>query len=239
MDNDDYLDPGNIPAHVGIIMDGNGRWALSRNKPRTFGHNEGLKAAKRTVKAAVEIGIKFISLYTFSTENWKRTEEEVSFLMGLITAHLRREYDFYRENSIKVVHSGDLTSLPPAVQKEIDLVEKDTETFDNLTVNLAINYGGKDEIIRAVNKWRGLSAGNADITAEELEQNLDHPEIPPVDLVIRTAGEKRLSNFLLWESAYSEFYFTEKLWPDWDKPDMVAAIREYQKRDRKFGGIHE
>jgi undecaprenyl diphosphate synthase len=239
MKNESELDPGNMPVHVGIIMDGNGRWAKAQNKPRTYGHNEGLKAAKRIVKAAAELGIRYLSLFTFSTENWKRTEEEVSFLMGLVTTHLRREYDFYRENGIRVVHSGDLSSLPAQVRKEIGLVEKDTEGFDRLTVNLAINYGGQDEIIRAFNAWLKRNTGAPAITQDDLQKNLDHPEMPFADLIIRTAGEKRISNFLLWQSAYAEFYFSARLWPDWDKEDLAEAVREYQKRERRYGGINE
>jgi undecaprenyl diphosphate synthase len=238
MENVNQADPKNIPVHVGIIMDGNGRWATARNKPRTFGHNEGLKTAKRIVKAAAELGIKYLSLFTFSTENWKRTEEEVSFLMGLVTTHLRREYDFYRENSVKVVHSGDLSNLPEQVRREIGLVEKDTETFNRLTVNLAINYGGQDEIIRAFNAWLAKNPGAKAVTADDLRSHLDHPEMPFADLVIRTAGEKRISNFLLWQSAYAEFYFSPKLWPDWEKEDLTEAIREYQNRERRFGGTN-
>jgi undecaprenyl diphosphate synthase len=146
-----------MPLHVGIIMDGNGRWATQRNLPRTAGHREGLTAAKRIVAAAAAIGIRYLTFYTFSTENWKRTQEEVSFLMLLIATHLRREYDFYRENGVRVLHSGDIAGLPREVRAEIDSVMRDTASFDRMTVVLAINYGGRDEIVRGVNRW--LAAG--------------------------------------------------------------------------------
>ena len=234
------ISPDRIPAHVGIIMDGNGRWAQNKGMPRTFGHKEGLKAAKRVVKAASELGIQYLSLYTFSTENWKRAEDEVSFLMRLIKTHLKKEYDFYRENKIRVVHSGNISKLPDEIIKEIEQVTKDTEKYPGLIVNLAINYGGRDEIIRAVRKWMSsdnYKSNNNELTEKTLSAYLDLPFIPDADLIIRTAGEKRLSNFLLWESAYSEFYFSPALWPDWDSSILKEAIIDYQKRHRRFGGL--
>jgi undecaprenyl diphosphate synthase len=239
------IETSRLPLHIGIIMDGNGRWAKLRNKPRTFGHDEGLKAAKRIVRAASEIGIRFLTLYVFSTENWKRTEKEVSFLMGLVKKHLRREFDFYREHQIRVVSSGDIEKLPASVYKELKGAEKDTALFKGLTVNLAINYGGRDEIVRALKKWlqyAGNAAGQNNrlpVTEDGIEKHLDHPEIPPLDLVIRTGGEMRLSNFFIWESAYAELYFDSKLWPDWEKADLEKAIAEYRQRERRFGNAKE
>jgi len=228
--------PPDLPRHVGIIMDGNGRWAQARKKPRTAGHREGLEAAKRIVKAASDLGIRYLTLYTFSTENWKRTEEEVSFLMTLIGQHLKREWNFYRENRIRVTHSGDLDGLPESIQQDLREVIRDTASFTGLSVNLAINYGGRDEIIRGVNRW--LAAGNSgNLSEEALRDCLDLPEFPDPDLIIRTAGEQRLSNFLLWEGAYSELHFSEKLWPDWERTDLEEALRAYGTRNRKFGGI--
>ncbi len=227
-----------IPQHIGIIMDGNGRWAQNLGKPRSFGHREGLEAAKRITKAASELGIKYITLYVFSTENWKRTEAEVSFLMQLLKYHLKKEFDFYRENQTRVLHSGDITSLPDQVKKEINAVVRDTAGFKGLTVNLAINYGGRDEIMRAANRWLDKNrTSDSSINEKELTAFMDQPEVPDPDLIIRTAGEKRLSNFLLWESAYSEFYFSEKFWPEWTKKELEEAIREYMKRNRKFGAV--
>jgi len=229
------LDPDRIPRHVGIIMDGNGRWATRRDLPRRRGHQEGLTAAKRTVKAAHDIGIEYLSLYTFSTENWKRTEDEVSFLMHLITSHLRKEYDFYRENNVRVLHSGNLAGLPQGLQDEIHSVTRDTAHYTEIKVNLAINYGGRDEIVRSVNRWLHNGRGTSDLRAEDLRAHLDIPELPEPDLLIRTGGERRLSNFLLWECAYSELLFTDVLWPDFDREHLVAALRDYQGRERRFG----
>ncbi len=231
------IDLKKAPTHVGIIMDGNGRWALKRGKSRTEGHLEGAKTAKKIVKRAAELGIKYLSLYTFSTENWKRAQEEVSFLMSLIKRYLKKEYDFYRENKIRVVHSGRLEDLPSDIVAEIERVIKDTADFNGLTVNLAINYGGRDEIVRAIRRIVE-SSEESSMTIEEstVKRFLDHPEIPDPDLIIRTGGELRLSNFLLWESAYSELYFSEKLWPEWNGRDLDMAIADYQGRERRFGG---
>jgi len=228
-----------LPAHIGIIMDGNGRWAQSQGKPRSFGHQEGLKTAKKIAIAALNAGIKYLSLYVFSTENWKRTEEEVSFLMRLIKSHLKAEYDFYKENQIRVLHSGDLAKLPKEIQKEITDVTEATSAFHKLSVNLAINYGGRDEIIRAVNRWKKNLSGAEDLAENDLKKYLDLPDVPDPDLIIRTAGDLRLSNFLLWESAYSEFYFSRKLWPEWTEEDFNDAIKDYMTRDRKFGALYD
>ena len=223
-----------LPRHVGIIMDGNGRWARERNKPRTEGHLEGVKAAKRIVKAASEAGLEFLSLYTFSTENWARAEEEVSYLMFLIRAYLKKEYDFYRQNRIRIVHSGDIERLPADIREELVSVTADTAGFDGLTVNLSINYGGRDEIIRAVKRMRERETGG-ELTEESFRAYLDHPEIPDPDLLIRSGGEQRVSNYLLWESAYAELYFSPKLWPDWDRQDLLDALSDYGRRARRFG----
>ncbi|MBR4436960.1 MAG: di-trans,poly-cis-decaprenylcistransferase [Spirochaetales bacterium] len=223
--------------HIGIIMDGNGRWAKERGKPRTFGHSEGVRTAKRIAKAASDMGIEYLSLYTFSTENWKRSEKEVKFLMQLLRKHLREQLSFYRENNIRVVHSGSLDRLPKVVQKEIVDVEALTKDFTGMTANLVINYGGRDEIVRAVKKLR--DQGESEITEETLSAAMDHPDIPDPDLIIRTGGELRISNFLLWESAYSELYFSKKYWPDWQAEDLKEAVDAYASRSRRYGGVTE
>lgn len=222
------------PVHVGIIMDGNGRWAEKRNQIRTSGHREGLTAAKNIVAAAADRGIQYLTLYIFSTENWKRSRSEVSFLMKLIAEHLAKEYDFYREKGIRIVHSGNIEGLPKYVQREIARVIKSTSGFRGLTLNMAVNYGGRDEIIRSLH--RCLQTGEA-VTEEALAAHLDVPEIPDPDLIIRTAGEMRLSNFLLWQSAYSELYVCDKLWPDWRAEDLDRALEAYRHRGRRFGGL--
>jgi len=231
------VDPTRVPGHIAIIMDGNGRWAQARNRPRYRGHREGLVAAKRTVKAARDLGVRYLSLYTFSTENWKRTEEEVAFLMGLISSHLRKEYDFYRENRVRVRHSGDLARLPVALQDEIETVTRDTAEYDGIQVILAINYGGRDEIVRSVNRWLASEQNGNNLTHEALATHLDQPAVPEPDLLIRTGGEHRLSNFLLWQCAYAELFFTDVLWPDFSSDDLATAILDFQSRDRRFGAI--
>lgn len=223
-----------IPAHIAIIMDGNGRWAKQRNLPRTSGHKEGLEVAKKIVKVAKDIGVKYITLYTFSTENWKRTQEEVGYLMGLIKNHLRAEFKFYKENDIRVKHIGNLEGLPKDIQDEINSTVEECKDFNSLTVVLAINYGGKDEIIRATNK---AVKENKFLTEENFTGFYDLPEMPDVDLIIRTGGEKRLSNFLLWHGAYAELDFVDTLWPDYNEECFYKSIKEFQKRNRRFGGI--
>jgi len=221
--------------HIAVIMDGNGRWAEQRGLARTKGHQEGLETAKRIVKTAADLCIPYITLYVFSTENWKRTEEEVGFLMGLIKKHLRAELAFYAENSIRVRHIGNAAALPRDIQAVITDITAKTAHYTGTTVQLAINYGGRDEIIRAARK---LSNKQLDaLTEADFEQLLDTAGIPPVDLVIRTGGEKRLSNFLLWQTAYAEFYNTDVLWPDFTSAHFMEALDSYAKRIRRFGGI--
>ena len=226
-----------LPIHIGIIMDGNGRWAKLRNLPRTKGHREGLDVAKQIVKAASDLGIKFVTLYTFSTENWKRTQEEVGYLMTLIKKHLSSEFNFYKENKIRIEHIGDITALPMDVQTEIKNAKNDTKDFTGTTVLLAINYGGKDEIIRGIKKLAAQKKDFSSITEQDLSLALDTKNIPDVDLLIRTGGELRLSNFLLWQAAYAELIFTDTLWPDYTKEEFIKNIQTFQHRTRRFGGI--
>jgi undecaprenyl diphosphate synthase len=227
-----------FPVHIGIIMDGNGRWAQQRGLVRTQGHLEGLKAAKRITKAASDLGVKYLTLYAFSTENWKRTTEEVSFIMGLIKQYLRSEFDFSRRNRIRVRYTGDFQGLPVDIQNEISQTIEQTAEFDNMQVVLAINYGGRDEIVRAFRKFTQQNpVADPNITENNISKYLDNPDIPDPDLIIRSAGEYRTSNFLLWEGAYSELYVSQKLWPDWDKEDLETAIDEYNKRERRFGNV--
>ena len=229
---------GAVPVHIGIIMDGNGRWAQRRGQMRTQGHLEGLKAAKRIVKAASDMGIKYLTLYAFSTENWKRASEEVGFIMGLVKQYLRGELDFYRENRIRIRHAGDAAGLPPDIAAELASAAADTGNFEGMQVILALNYGGRDEIVRAV---RRLAAGGrrdwASLGEADIAALLDNPDVPDPDLIIRSAGEYRTSNFLLWEGAYSELYVSAKLWPDWTGEDLAEAVRDYVNRERRFGGV--
>jgi undecaprenyl diphosphate synthase len=219
-------------------MDGNGRWARKRGLIRSQGHLEGLKAAKRIVKAASDMGIKYLSLYTFSTENWKRTASEVGFIMGLVKQYLRGELDFYKETQIRIRHAGDIAALPADIVRELADALDETKDFSGMQEVLALNYGGRDEIVRAVRKMECAMTGNKteNIGERDLGAYLDNPDLPDPDLIIRSAGEYRTSNFLIWQAAYSEWYFSEKLWPDWEKEDLAQALEDYQGRRRRFGG---
>ena len=228
----------NIPRHIGIIMDGNGRWATRRNLPRTAGHRQGITTAKKIIREAIRLGIPWLTLYVFSTENWKRTQKEVGFLMKLLIHHMRNEASFYQENKIRVRHTGDIVGLPGDVQKEINKSIVNTKDNNAITVNLAINYGGRDEIIRAVNLWtEDTSKSTARLTESSFQSYLDNKDLPDPDLIIRSAGDHRSSNFLLWESAYSEFFYSDKLWPDFTEEDLRFAVDSFGNRNRKFGGL--
>jgi undecaprenyl diphosphate synthase len=226
-----------LPVHVGIIMDGNGRWAQTRGQLRTQGHLEGLKAAKRVVKAACDLGIKYLTLYAFSTENWKRADDEVSFIMNLVKRYLRGELEFYRENRVRIRHAGDAGGLPPDIRSEFAAAAAATEHFEGTQVILAVNYGGRDEIARAVRRLAQSGADLSAITEKDIAACLDNPDVPDADLIIRSAGEYRLSNFLLWKGAYAELYVSPRLWPDWKGEDLEAAVKDYQNRERRFGGV--
>ena len=229
------IDMNNLPLHVAITMDGNGRWATLRNHPRTFGHEEGLRTVKKIVKAASDLGIKYMTLYAFSTENWKRAESEVGFLMNLIHNHIIKELNFYTENGIKINHIGDLQKLPVMIQKDIKEAMDKTKDFTGMTVNLAINYGGRDELVRGIKKIVDNKIASEQIDEKLISKYLDMPESPDVDLLIRSGGEKRLSNFLLWHIPYAEQIYIDTLWPDYTKEEFYNNIEEYQKRNRRFG----
>lgn len=235
--NIEEIKAGGLPEHVAIIMDGNGRWAKQRGLARSQGHKEGLNSAKRIVAQAASLGIEYITLYTFSTENWKRTQEEVGYLMTLIKGHLRAEFQFYKDNGIKIEHIGDLSGLPKDVQKEILNAKKDTEHFTGTTCVLAINYGSRDEIVRGIKKLVENNVKTEDITEKLISDSLDIKGLPDVDLMIRTGGEERLSNFLLWQCAYAEFLFTDTLWPDYTENEFIEDIIKFQKRNRRFGAV--
>ncbi len=226
-----------LPEHIAIIMDGNGRWAKQRGLARTQGHKEGLNSAKRIVAMAASLGIKYVTLYTFSTENWKRAQDEVGYLMTLIKGHLRAEFQFYKDNGIKIEHIGNLEGLPKDVQKEIINAKKDTEHFTGTTCVLAINYGGRDEIVRGLKKIVSEQIPAQEITEDLVSRSLDIKTMPDVDLMIRTGGEERLSNFLLWQCAYAEFIFTDTLWPEYTEEEFLQDIVEFQKRNRRFGAV--
>ncbi len=229
-----------VPTHVGIIMDGNGRWAKKRGLPRKFGHREGAKTFRKITRHAKKIGIKYLTLYAFSTENWKRPKDEVDAIMELFDKNLDEVRDFIEEN-IRVRFIGDRTMLSPSLQKKMKSVEEDSRDFDSMTLVLAINYGGQDEITRAVRAIAGkVSEGELEpneITSDIIQHSLDTGDIPPVDLIIRPSGEQRISNFLIWQSAYAEYIFSDILWPDYRPEDLEDAVYEFMKRNRRFGGV--
>ena len=224
-----------IPVHIGIIMDGNGRWAEKRNLPRIAGHKEGIEAVRRTVKAASKYNVKYLTLYSFSTENWKRPKDEVEFLFSLMEQNLRKEGENLNKNNVKVRFSGRRWELPENLQEIMDYVEKLTEKNTGLNLIFAINYGGRSEIVDSVKNIVKNRYKIEEIDEDLINKYLYLPDVPDPDLIIRTSGEKRISNFLLWQSAYSEFYFTPVLWPDFDENEFLKALYDYQRRKRKFG----
>lgn len=225
----------NIPAHIAIIMDGNGRWAKSRHLPRAAGHNEGAKAVERTIEAAAKHGVKYLTFYAFSTENWTRPPDEIAALMNLLNKTLDRYISAADKKNVRLLVSGERKKLPQEIINKIDKVVKETACKTGLTVNLALNYGARQEIVSAVNNL--LAQGKTAVSMQDIQANLYQPQLPDPDLIIRTSGEQRLSNFLLWQAAYSEFYFTPALWPDFNEEELLKALTAYQKRERRFGGI--
>ncbi|MGI6432490.1 MAG: polyprenyl diphosphate synthase [Sphaerochaetaceae bacterium] len=239
MESSSHLHPEaeGYPHHIGIIMDGNGRWAKKRALPRTAGHYEGVKAAKRVTTEASRLGIPYLTFYVFSTENWRRPDAEVAYLMNLLSTRIYSELDFYRRLGAKVVFRGATDLLSTDAKEAMAATEEATKDNTHILITLAINYGGQDEIIRAVNRWLKATEKKEELTSTALQQHMDLPFIPPVDLIIRSGGEKRLSNFLLWDAAYAELAFYDSLWPDWGAKELVAACTEFANRERKFGGI--
>jgi len=224
------------PKHIAIIMDGNGRWAEAQGLKRIKGHSKGAEVVRNITTYCAKIGIPYLTLYAFSTENWKRSTEEVSFLMELLSTYLKKELKTYMKNNIRFKVIGDISKFSSSLQKQIEKCIKETENNTSLTQILALNYGSRDEIIRAIKNIPTDKIPT--LTEEEFEFFLDTKEAPPVDLLIRTSGEERISNFLLWQIAYAEFYFTEVLWPDFTENILENAISHYTKRERRFGGTH-
>lgn len=223
----------NIPTHIAIIMDGNGRWAKNRGLARLHGHKRGLEVAERIIDHSLSVGIKYLSLYVFSTENWKRPESEVSNLFSLADKYLSR-FEKFCKDKVRVVVSGEREGLPANLVKKIDYIEQQTRNFDAICVNLCINYGGQREIVEAVKK---LNRQGKEITVDGIMNNMYHP-LPEPDIILRTGGQKRLSNYLLFQSAYAELFFTDTLWPDFTTEEYDAVLTEYQSRTRNFGGIN-
>ncbi len=229
------------PRHVAIIMDGNGRWAAARGLPRVEGHRRGVEALRRTIRAASEIGIKFITIFSFSAENWSRPAKEVGELMGLLRRFIRIDLAELHRSGVRVRVIGERVQLDPEIGRLLVEAEELTKNNDGLTVVVAFNYGARQEITRAAQRIaEKVAKGSltpAEITMEIVSECLDASDIPDPDLIIRTSGEQRLSNFLLWQSAYSELVFVPTYWPDFDRAALETAIREYQQRERRFGGL--
>lgn len=237
------VDLDRLPSHVAIIMDGNGRWAQNRKKPRLFGHKAGAESVSEIVEVCGEIGISYLTLYAFSSENWGRPEKEVSGLMTILKRYLESELSKMQKNSIRLLSIGDHSRLPSNIQVTLNNTIKATENNKKLTLNLALSYGGRDEIVRAVQAISKkcvegeLSPG--DICDEHIDSHLDTSLMPDPDLLIRTGGEARLSNFLLWQLSYAEIYFTKTMWPDFRREVFLQAIADFQKRQRRFGQTGE
>jgi undecaprenyl diphosphate synthase len=232
-----------IPKHIGIIMDGNGRWAKSRGLIRSFGHRAGTDATRNIVRACGELGVSYLTIYVFSAENWGRPSTEVSMLMDLLVEMVRREIRDLNKNNVRLHAIGDLSKLPPKTRAELEKGIESTRSNTGLNLILAISYGGRAEIIRAAQMFARNAIENPEIV-ETLDEKIFHTYLythafPDPELIIRTGGENRISNFLLWQAAYSELYITDVLWPDFNKDSLVAAIEDYNKRDRRFGKVKE
>ncbi|MEG1002402.1 isoprenyl transferase [Clostridium sp.] len=235
------LDMDAIPKHIAIIMDGNGRWAKKRKLPRTMGHKAGVETIRRILKEADKLGVRYMTLYAFSTENWKRPKDEVNALMKLLIQYLRQEINELHSNGVKINVLGDIDRLPKECQEEIEKSVIKTKDNEGITMNIALNYGGRDEILKAVKAIsEEVLKGNInveDIDEEIMENYLYTKGVPDPDIIIRPSGEQRLSNFLLWQCAYSEFWYSNICWPDFKEEDLHRAIYDFQKRDRRFGGV--
>jgi len=232
-----------VPTHIAIIMDGNGRWAKLKNKPRVFGHKNGVNSVRETIEACGDLGIKFLTLYAFSTENWKRPKLEVKTLMALLVSSLKKELKILQKNNIKLNTIGNINDLPESAQKELKEVIEKTKNNNALTLTLALSYGSRDEIVNVI-KNISKKVVNNELQIEEINENIINNHLytfslPDVDFLIRTSGEKRISNFLLWQIAYAEMYFTDTLWPDFKKENLFNAVLEYQNRERRFGKTSE
>jgi undecaprenyl diphosphate synthase len=228
-----------VPRHIAIIMDGNHRFAKSKNLPTKFGHKEGVKNIEKIAKVCIEFGVKYLTVYAFSSENWQRPKDEVLYLMKLLDEYLSKEVRKLSEENIKILVSGNLEKLASATKQRILAIQEETKNNSSLTLNVAFSYGGRQEIVDAAKKIV-VAVDDGKIKFDEIDEklfakNLYQSSIPDPDLLIRTAGDFRVSNFLLWQIAYTEFYFTEKFWPDFSKQDLKKAIIEYNKRERKYG----
>jgi len=228
----------NFPLHIAIIMDGNGRWAQARHRPRVFGHQAGVKTVRRIVEDAADLGIKYLTLYSFSTENWSRPKAEIAALFALLKQYVADDLETLNKNNVRVRILGSRTGLKSDLLELIERVESRTKNNSEFHLNIAFNYGGRDEILRAFAKASEAGVDITTMSEKDVTAYLDTSDVPEPDLVIRTSGETRVSNFLLWQAAYAEFIFTDVLWPDFSKADLEAAIAEFQTRERRYGNLN-
>lgn len=232
-----------VPNHVAIILDGNGRWAKKKGMPRTYGHVKGCENLEKICSVAKELGVKYLTVYAFSTENWKRSKEEVDALMKLFRSYMKKCIKISRDNKMQVRVIGDPTAFDPDLQEKIKELEEYSSQYDELYFQIALNYGSRDEITRAVKQMaedvKADKLNPEEISEQTIADYLDTKGLPDPDLLIRTSGEERLSNFLMWQLAYTEFYFTDVAWPDFNKEEFEKAIEKYNQRDRRFGGVKE
>lgn len=224
-----------IPTHIGIIMDGNGRWATRLGLPRNMGHKEGIEALRRTIDAALKFGIKVLTVFAFSTENWKRSKSEIDGIFNLVRDYVKNSQDEFHRKGVRVCSMGDLTAFPSDLQHELERIKSKTANNSKLTLNLALNYGGRADIVRAVNSL--INQGKKEVTESDISKNLYSSDLPEPDLILRTSGEMRVSNFMLYQMAYSELYFPKVMWPDFNEKHLLRAIKEYSKRHRRYGGL--
>jgi di-trans,poly-cis-decaprenylcistransferase len=234
---EEMTDKSNIPTHIAIIMDGNGRWAKKRLMPRSVGHKAGADMLKRIVRKCNDMGVKYLTVYAFSTENWKRPDEEVSLLMGLIVTYLQKEVKEMNENNVRIGAIGDIEKLPKKAYDELKKAMEITKNNTGVVFSLALNYGFRDDLSHAIKNMMKENINIEDINDETVKKYLYTSYMPDPDLIIRTGGEIRLSNFMLYEASYSEFYFCDTLWPEFDEEQLCKAIYEYQQRDRRFGNV--
>jgi undecaprenyl diphosphate synthase len=233
----DQIHPSGIPAHIAVIMDGNGRWAKKRGLPRIEGHKKGAEVIERLIDCAIELGIRYVSVYAFSTENWSRPRIEIQGLWKILDDFFMNRLPALIDKGVRIVHSGSMKRLPKKVQDSIRSSVERSRKNTKIVLNLCINYGGQQEVLDAVNEWSASAKKGEVLTAAKLCRHLYVPELPEVDLMIRTSGEQRVSNFLLWQASYAELVFMDVLWPDFEAEDMYCAVYEFQKRSRRFGGI--
>ena len=235
------IDKNNLPKHVAIIMDGNGRWAKSRGEERTFGHKNAISAVRNAISACNKVGIEYLTLYTFSTENWNRPKLEVNVLMTLLSSAIKDEIKDLDKNGVRLNVIGDMSKLPSKANKDLTKAMELTKNNTGCVLTLALSYGSKEELLTAIKtiatKYKDGEISDNDFNEELVHQNLYTHDLPMVDLMIRTSGETRISNFLLWQIAYAELYFTDVLWPDFDEKELDKAIDSFNKRDRRFGGV--